>query len=214
MAEALGLAAEEVLTTTRAVRRRLDLTRPVPRRTVVDCVRVAQQAPCGDGRYRQHWLLVTDPGLRAEIGRYYRLSCERYQVTGAMSGPSVRSAAYLAEHLARVPVLALACLETGGPLSAGSQASVWATVLPSVWSYMLAARDRGLGTVWTTRHLAYAAEVAELLGIPPGVHQAALVPTAYHRGTAFRPASRPPVESVTHLDRWSTASAEVVGVGG
>ncbi|MBB4912852.1 AfsA-related hotdog domain-containing protein [Actinophytocola algeriensis] len=80
--------------------------------------------------------------------------------------------------------------------------SLWATLLPSVWSYMLAARSRGIGTVWTTRHLSYAAEVAELLDIPSGVHQAALVPTAYYRGSTFRPAPRPPLESSLHVDRW------------
>ncbi|GAB3451565.1 nitroreductase family protein [Actinophytocola sediminis] len=190
------------MTTTRAVRRRLDLTRPVARRVVVDCVRVAQQAPCGSGVFGQHWVLVTDSALRAEIARYYRLSCAAYPLPRGMGARSVDSAAYLAERFAEVPVLALACVETGRPLPEGSQVSLWAAVLPSVWSYQLAARSRGLGTVLTTRHLMYANEIAELLGIPAGVHQAALVPTAYYRGETFRPANRPPTESVTHFDRW------------
>jgi nitroreductase len=202
-----ALSTDELLTTTRAVRRRLDLTSPVPLREVVDCLRIAQQAPCGAGQYRQHWVVVTEPGVRAEIARLYRASCDRYPLRvseepGAVSQRSADSAGHLAEHFAEVPVLVLACLDTGGPLPAGNQASLWATLLPSVWSYMLAARSRGLGTVWTTRHLTYATEIAELLGIPPGVHQAALIPTAYYRGATFRPASRPPLESNLHLDRW------------
>jgi nitroreductase len=201
-----ALTSDELLTTTRAVRRRLDLTRPVPLREVLDCLRVAQQAPCGTGQHRQHWVVVSDVGLRAEIARLYRASYDRY-ATGTGAGPAaqrlVEGTRYLAEHLAEVPVLVLACLDTGGPLPNGNQASTWATLLPAVWSYMLAARSRGLGTVWTTRHLTYAGEIAALLGIPAGVHQAALIPTAYYRGASFRPANRPPLESAVHLDQWS-----------
>jgi nitroreductase len=202
-----ALSTDELLTTTRAVRRRLDLTRPVPLTEVVDCLRIAQQAPCGTGQYRQHWVVVSEPAVRAEIGRLYRASCDRYRLRvgdgpGEVTQRSADSADHLANHLAEVPVLVLACLDTGGPLVAENQASLWATLLPAVWSYMLAARGRGLGTVWTTRHLAHADEIAELLGIPPGVHQAALIPTAYHLGTTFRPASRPPFEESLHVDRW------------
>lgn len=197
----MTLTSDELLTTTRAVRRRLDLTRPVPLREVLDCLRVAQQAPCGTGQYRQHWVVVSDADLRAEIARHYLASYDRY----AAREPDpvlAEGTRYLAEHLAEVPVLVLACLDTGGPLPAGNQASTWATLLPAVWSYMLAARGRGLGTVWTTRHLTYASEIAELLGVPAGVHQAALVPTAYYRGESFRPANRPPLESAVHLNQW------------
>jgi nitroreductase len=201
------LSGDELLTTTRAVRRRLDLGRPVPLAEVVDCLRIAQQAPNGVGQYQQHWVVVRDPAVRAELARLYRKSCARYEVRvgdgpGAMSRRSAEGASHLAEHFDEVPVLVLACLDTGGPLPTGNQASLWATLLPSVWSYMLAARSRGIGTVWTTRHLSYAAEVAELLDIPSGVHQAALVPTAYYRGSTFRPAPRPPLESSLHVDRW------------
>ncbi len=203
----LALGPDELLTTTRAVRRRLDLTREVPRQEITDCLHIAQQAPCGTGRYGQHWIVITDPGIRAEIGRIYRKSCDLHAMKisdapGAPSRRSADSARYLAEHLAEVPVLVLACLDTGRPLPEGNQASLWATLLPAVWSYMLAARSRGLGTVWTTRHLTYAAYVAGLLGIPAGVHQAVLVPTAYYRGATFRPAKRTPAEAVVHLDRW------------
>jgi nitroreductase len=190
-----------LLTTTRSVRRRLDLDRPVPMALVEDCLRIARQAPCGSGRNIGHWIVITDPAIRAEIGEVYRSAFER-NAGSLRSTPSLDSARYLAHRLGEVPVLVLACLETGGPLPGGSQASLWGSLLPSVWSYMLAARVRGLGTVLTTAHLAGERQVAELLGIPPEVHQGALIPTAYYLGDTFRPAARSPLEGVLHRERW------------
>jgi len=112
------------------------------------------------------------------------------------------SAQYLANHMGEVPVLVLACIETGAELSAENQAGLWGSLLPAAWSYQLAARARGLGTAWTTLHLSYEREVAELLGIPAHVRQGVLLPTAYYTGETFRPAPREPLESVLHVDRW------------
>ncbi|WP_428964964.1 nitroreductase family protein [Micromonospora fluostatini] len=219
------LTPDGLLTTTRAVRRRLDLTRPVPRALVEECLRVAQQAPSGSGRNVTHWIVVTDPDTRTRLGDIYRSAFTEQQSgrggtkpgggtgragngTGDATGPagaagrSLASATYLADRLGEVPVLVLACVATPGPLPEGNQAGFWGSVLPAVWNYQLAARARGLGTVWTTAHLRREAEVARLLGIPAGVHQAALVPTAWYRGEGFRPAARPPLASVLHDDRW------------
>ncbi|GAA0934683.1 nitroreductase family protein [Nonomuraea longicatena] len=195
------VTSDRLLTTTRSVRRRLDLDRPVPLALVEECLRIAQQAPCGSGRNLAHWVVVTDPATRAEIGEVYRSAFER-AAGSRRSTPSLDSARYLAHRLGEVPVLVLACLETGGPLPDGNQAGLWGSLLPSVWSYMLAARARGLGTVLTTAHLAGERQVAQLLGIPPGVHQGALIPTAYYLGDTFRPATRPPLEGVLHRERW------------
>lgn len=116
----------------------------------------------------------------------------------------MRSAEYLAEHIAAVPVLVIPCLELeSGVLPEGSQASLWGSVLPAAWSYMLAARARGLGTAWTTVHLAYEQQVAEILDLPANVRQAALIPTAHTIGSDFRPARRRPLEDVLYIDRWS-----------
>ncbi|GII04652.1 nitroreductase family protein [Planobispora takensis] len=221
-----GLTPDGLLTTTRSVRRRLDLGRPVPVALVGECLRIAQQAPCGSGRNAGHWIVVSDPATRAAIGELYRRAFDRYvsspaspkpagQAAGPGPGPaggenpreasrrrSLDSAGHLARHLGEVPVLVMACLDSGGPLPGGSQAGLWGSLMPSVWSYMLAARARGLGTAWTTAHLAYEREIAELLGIPPGVHQGALIPTAYYLGDTFRPAARPPLQGVLHHDRW------------
>ena len=112
------------------------------------------------------------------------------------------SAVWLGDHMGKVPVLVLPCIRTGRPLQAVNQAGLWGSLLPAAWSYCLAARARGLGTAWTTLHLGREAEVAELLGIPDGVHQGALIPTAYYTGETFKPAPREPLDSVLHLDRW------------
>ncbi|MEN0129545.1 MAG: nitroreductase family protein, partial [Brevundimonas sp.] len=201
----LPLMPDELLTTTRSVRKRLDLTRPVPIELVRECVEIALQAPSGSNRQGWHWVVVTDPDLRAAVGDVYRRAVERYLAGPGFAGRLFQddphraevqqrvgdSVAYLGEHLGEAPVLVIPCL-TSPNLSAGNQAGLWGSLLPAAWSYMLAARARGLGTAWTTLHLAYEAEVAELLGIPADVHQGALIPTAYYTGETFRPAPRQP----------------------
>ena len=78
-----------------------------------------------------------------------------------------------------------------------------ASIVPATWSFMLAARARGLGTCWTTFHLAHEREAAELLGIPyEAATQAALIPVAYTKGTDFKPGPRKPLGEVIHWDRW------------
>jgi len=211
------LTPDELLTTTRAVRRRLDLTRPVPMQLVRECLDIALQAPTGSNRQNWHWIVVTDTTMRAAIGEVYRRSAHEYlaspgSAAGLFADDSARSevqqrvgasVAFLADRIAEVPVMVIPCLrlKTEG-FPPGSQADIWGSVLPAAWSYMLAARARGLGTVWTTLHLDYESEVAQLLGLPEHVHQAALIPTAYCVGDRFRPAPRQPLDEVLHIDRW------------
>jgi nitroreductase len=214
----MNLTPDELLTTTRTVRRRLDLTRPVPLELVRECLQIAVQAPSGSNRQNWQWLVVTDPDLRAAIGAHYRQAVERYLASPGAAGklfgddperaPVQRrvgeSVAYLGEHMGEVPVLVIPAVQLGGSgrLPAGNQAGLWGSVLPAAWSYMLAARTRGLGTAWTTLHLTHEREVADLLGLPAGVHQAALIPTAYFTGDGFRPAHRAPLDSVVHVNGW------------
>jgi nitroreductase len=213
----LPLTPDELLTTTRTVRKRLDLTRPVPMELVRECLEIALQAPSGSNRQTWAWVVVTDPAQRAAIGSYYRRAVAAYlESTVAASklyaddpdrAPVQRrvgdSVAYLGEHLGEAPVLVIPCIRSGrGALDAGNQAGLWGSLLPAAWSFMLAARARGLGTAWTTLHLEYEAEVAELLGLPGNVHQGALIPTAYYTGATFTPAARQPLDEVLHLDRW------------
>jgi nitroreductase len=210
----LPLAPDELLTTTRSVRKRLDLSRPVPIELVRECLEVALQAPTGGNSQGWHWVVVTDPSLRSGIAEYYRRSYEAYRDAAARAVPPgggarattqqrVQSSAdHLADHMADVPVLVLACIEAAAELPADNQAGLWGSLLPAAWSYQLAARARGLGTAWTTLHLRYEREVSELLGMPPHVRHGVLLPTAYYTGETFRPAPREPLDHVLHLERW------------
>jgi len=194
---------DTVLTTTRAVRKRLDLHRPVPREVVEECARIAFQAPNGSNEQHWGWVFVDDPALRAEMARIYRdgmadVHREREAAGTAPDNSSperqrmVASVRHLADHLHEVPVLLVPTVT--GRLERESlfvQASRWGTVCPGVWSLMLALRSRGLGSVWTTVHLTREKEMAELLGIPHDqVTQAGLFPIAYTLGTDFRIADR------------------------
>jgi len=210
----LPLSPDELLTTTRSVRKRLDLTRPVPLELVRDCLEVALQAPTGGNRQGWHWVVITDPELRAGIAGYYRRSFDAYRDSAARGGVVadaarvatqrrvLSSSDHLAEHMAEVPVLVLACIEAAAELPADNQAGLWGSLLPAAWSYQLAARARGLGTAWTTLHLTYEDEVAGILGLPGDIRQGVLIPVAYYTGTDFAPAARQPLDQVVHWDRW------------
>jgi len=211
----MTLTPDELLTTTRSVRKRLDLERPVPLALVRECLEIALQAPSGSNRQTWHFVVVTDADKRAAIGEYYRRSVEQYLKSSGAAGrlfadDPVRgpvqqrvgdSVAYLGETMGRVPVLTIPCIEARR-LTADSQAGLWGSLLPAAWSYMLAARARGLGTAWTTLHLRYEREVAELLGLPAHVRQGVLIPTAYYTGDTFRPAPRVQLDDVLHVNAW------------
>ncbi len=195
--------AQTVLTTTRAVRRRLDLTRSVDFSLIRECLSVALQAPTGGSRQHWRWIVVCDEGLRSKIGGIYKAAFTARYAPAELSNPTLDSARFLAENLARVPVLVLPCLELESELlPVGNQAGIWGSLLPAAWNYMLAARDRRLGTAWTSVHLDREREVADLLRLPGNVHQGALIPTAHTIGQDFRPARRMPVDSVLHLNQW------------
>jgi nitroreductase len=202
-------SVDELLTTTRSVRRRLDLTRPVSRQIILECIQLAMQAPTASNAQDWRWLVITDADKRAAIAEIYRSIGAEYLAGAAedASDPQTQrvyaSAFSLTDTLDRVPVHVIPCLENridnSNMLTA---ASAWASIIPAGWSFLLALRSRGLGSVWTTMHLAKEQEVAELLGIPPTVTQAALFPVAYTIGTDFRPARRPSAETVTFWDGW------------
>ena len=206
---------DKLLTTTRAVRKRLDLTRPVPRDVLLECINVACQAPAGGNVQPWRWLVVDDPEMKAGIARCYwnayqpyiegqKQAVEQVGRTDASTLGIIDSSMYLAEHLAEVPVhvipIALNRLPEGA--DQGTAAGFYGSILPAVWSLQLALRSRGLGSAWTTLHLAYEAEVAELLGLPETVTQVALLPVAYYTGTDFKPGSRKDAAEVTYFNRW------------
>ena len=206
----LPLTPDELLSTTRAVRKRLDLTRPVDRDLLRECLALAQQAPTGSNRQDWHFVVVTDPQRRAPLAELYRRGAAIYLASGRSSAsrPGMEriaaSSAYLIEHIEAVPVHVIPCIagRTEG-LSLFEQAALWGSILPAAWSFMLAARARGLGTVWTTFHLQFEAEAAQILGIPQAeITQAALIPVAHTIGTDFKPARRAPVDAMVHWDGW------------
>lgn len=204
---------DHLLTTTRSVRKRLDLQRPVEREVIERCLDIAIQAPSGSNRQRWHFLVLTDPQVRWELAELYRKSFAEYAGSSApQSGTPARpdavrdSAIYLADHFHEVPVQVLFCYE-GRVEQAGvaAQASVYGSILPAAWSFMLALRARGLGSAWTTLHLRYEQAAAALLGIPKGYTQAALIPVAYYTGDDFKPAQRTSASVHTSWNSWGGA---------
>ncbi|MEX2627173.1 MAG: nitroreductase family protein [Ilumatobacteraceae bacterium] len=213
----LNLSADDVLTTTRSVRKRLDFDTPVDRAVVDECLEIALQAPTGSNRQTWHWVFVTDDAQKRALADIYHRNFQVYldaprQSYGAGDVREERmdlvrdSATYLAENFHRAPILMIPCIE-GRVDTAPSSATAgfWGSLLPAVWSFMLALRERGMGSAWTTIHLMQDGEreAAELLGIPyDDVSQGGLFPIAYTLGTDFKPAKRLPAAQVSHWNAW------------
>jgi len=217
----LGLSADELLSTTRSVRKRLDFDRPVERSVIEECLEYAVQAPTGSNQQGWRFLVVTDEDKKAALGDIYRKGWEIYAKMGASSSGDapaiprddrarqqmrvVSSASFLAENFHRVPAMVIPCLP--GRMGDGSSmmsASALASIIPSAWSFMLAARERALGTCWTTIHLLFEEEAAEVLEIPyEEITQIALITVGYTLGTDFKPATREGgAAAVTYWDSW------------
>ena len=210
----LGLSADEVLTTTRAVRKRIDFDRAVPREVVLECVEIAQQAPTGSNAQGWRWMFVDDPEKKAALADLYRRNFYPYVgmdadgapvPSGNPQGDRIRdSAVYMARRLHEVPLMAIPC-HTGRIDGADTfgQASTWGSILPAVWSFLLALRERGIGSSWTTLHLPNEREAAALLGIPyDEVTQVGLFPIGYTIGTDFKPATRVRAEKFVRWNTW------------
>lgn len=203
---------DRLLSTTRAVRRRLDLSRPVEPEVVLDCVRLSQQAPTGSNRQGWRWLVVEDARKRSALAHLYEAGASEYltQARARLSDEDQQtrrvydSAFWLMQHLAEVPLHVIPCIE--GRLSEDASnfaaASLYGSIFPAVWSFQLALRSRGLGSTLTTLHLSREREAAELLGIPENTSQVALLPVAYTRGADFAPASRPPPQDIVFWNDW------------
>jgi nitroreductase len=209
----LDLDPDQLLSTTRAVRKRLDFARLVPGQVIRECVAMALQAPSGSNVVTMRFVVVRDEKKRRAVGGIYREVYARYKASpsypGRPSGDAERdrvqqrvanSADYLGEHMGEAPVLVLGCNEGTDRTSALAGLG---NILPAMWSFMLAARARGLGTAWTSMHRSREQDVADILGIPyDTVAQAVLTPLAYTKGTDFKPAARPDPDAVIHWDDW------------
>jgi nitroreductase len=208
----LDLTPDELLSTTRAVRKRLDLERPVEREVLEECLQLAQQAPTASYSQNWHFVVVTDAAKRAALGELWRQVAYPYLERSGRGHPDdaaqrklIGSAVvHLAEHIHEVPVHVIPCVQgryegKPNPLVA----AMFGSIVPAAWSFMLAARSRGLGSVWTTFHLMHEREAAEILEIPyDEVTQVALIPVAYTIGTDFKPGRRKPLDTMVHWDRW------------
>ena len=202
---------DHILSTTRAVRRRFDLARPVEAEVIRDCVRLSQQAPSGQDAQGWRWMVVTDPDKRARLGEIYGrgLPGLRELEKGHEDDPKThrmyQAVVWLAEHLAEVPCHVIPCVLGRPPeqFEPALYGTIYGSIIPAVWSFQLALRSRGLGSCYTTLTLYYEAEVRELLGIPEDVLQVALLPVAYTTGTDFKIGKRPPPDDVIHWDHWT-----------
>lgn len=212
------VATDKLLTTTRSVRKRLDLTREVEPQVIQDCIDIAMQAPTGTNAQNWAFVVITDPAKKKFIADAYRNGGEMMAGSGYppplepgdprehVMPKVMESAGYLGEILEQVPVFVIACVRgrvESVPMVI-AQASTYGSILPAAWSFMLALRSRGLGTAWTTIHLFQEQAISELLGIPADWTQTVLFPVAYYTGDDFKPAHRLPSDTMTHWDSWGT----------
>ena len=213
---------DRLLTTTKAVRRRLDLGRPVEREVVVDCIRLAAYAPNASNAQEWKWVVVDDRDLVRECGEQYRkvlvpavsTMLESKLAEGDEAGARIsRSIIYLAEHMGEVPMLVFPCYDVAsadvrynrllkndsgdGTMTSGMYASIY----PAVWSFQLALRSRGLGSALTTAHQIDQPAMAAILGIPNTWDQTAMIPVGYTTGDDFSPSPRRPVEETIVFNR-------------
>lgn len=214
----MQLTTDQLLTTTRSVRKRLDLTKPVEREVIEECLAIAQQAPAQSNAQNWHFIIVTDAEKRAAIAELYRKAWDIY-VTLPLAAPNLtfdnpahnaaqirvtESAQYLVDHLHEVPVLVIPCIagRTNDEPTV-IQSAQWGTIAPATWSFMLAARARGLGTCYTSLHLFFEEDAAKILGIPyDEIMQASLIPVAYTIGSDFKTAQRDTLANIIHWDTW------------
>ena len=213
--------ADQLLTTTRSVRKRLDFSKPVDLAVIGRCLEIAFQAPTGSNAQGWSFVVVTDADKRRGLADLYRKAFELYannpDMRPTFSDDDLRmkqlprvvdSATYLAQHMHEAPVLVIPCIQ-GRVENAGTlaQASVYGSILPAAWSFMLALRTRGLATAWTTLHIMFEQDAAKILGLPEHVTQTALFPVAHYTGTDFKPAKRIPSAQLVHWNAWGAHRA-------
>ena len=215
---------DALLSTTRAVRKRLDFDREVPDDVLLECLQLAVQAPTGSNRQGWRWMVIRDPEKKAALADMYRRAGGDYLAAaaadldgGSQQGRVLDSANYLAQNLEKVPVFVIPLIigrmedavaeAPGGANLTNAAAGLFGSIVPAMWSFQLALRSRGLGSCYTTLHLGLEKEAAELLGIPDHMSQAGLIPVAYTKGTDFKPAKRGPVSDITYLDSYKNRIA-------
>ena len=200
---------DALLSTTRAVRKRLDFDREVPDDVLLECLQLAVQAPTGSNRQGWRWMVVRDPAKKQALADIYNRGGGEYLRAAAagadpatQTGRVMDSANFLAQNMARVPVMVIPLIVGRVAENVNGAAGLFGSIIPAMWSFQLALRSRGLGSCYTTLHLSFEQEAADLLGIPPHFSQAGLLPVGYTKGTDFKPAARPSVSEITYLDTY------------
>lgn len=214
---------DRLLTTTKAVRRRLDLKRPVPRDVIVECIRRACYAPNASNGQEWRWVVLDDREQIRRAGELYRdilvprvsTMLETKLADGDEAGARIsRSILYLADKMPEVPVMVIPCydrslklerysrlLQEDTTMSPEMNAASYGSIYPAVWSFQLALRSRGLGSAFTTAHQFDQPGMAKILGIPLAWDQTCLIPVGYFTGDDFTPSPRGPVEDVIVWNR-------------
>lgn len=205
---------DRLLLTTKQVRKRMDMSKPVPRDVLLECIDIASRAPMGSNLERNKWLIVEDAELKSKIADLYRKNSEPYFAqsgdvpTDDVAGRVVSSARHLSDEMHNVPAMVIPLrLDRVEEWPSGDVSGWYGSVLPGVWSFQMALRSRGIGSCWTTLHLGSEAEVSELLGIPDTVTQVALLPVGYYTGDSFSVAKRRPAADITFVNQWGNKAS-------
>jgi len=200
---------DRALMTTRGVRRRLDLERDVDDQVLLDCIDVAEQAPTGGNNGSRRWIIVRDQATKDRFQELYLEAgaswvieaAEKIEGTDHPNAAMMQGAKRLAENINRVPAIVI--LTIIGEHDGSGRPGLFDSVIQAGWSFQVALRARGMGTVWTSMYLNKAAEVAELLDIPDGLTQVCMFPVAYTIGADFSPTNkRLPAREITYFDRF------------
>ena len=213
---------DELLMTTRCVRKRMDLVKPVDPAVIEQCLEIAVQAPVASNWPWCSFVVVTDPAKRAAVAEYYCHAIMDVYLPWRKSDPLLYESSgpgfydsllYLVDHLHEVPVHIIPCVQ-GRPHEPNDwppliwQTASYGSVYPATWSLMLALRSRWLGASWTMMHLLHEKEVADLLCIPNTVTQVGLLAVAHYTGTSFKPGRRVPARERTYWNSWEVKEQE------
>jgi nitroreductase len=205
---------DEILATTRSVRRRIDFARSVDAALIYDCIDVAVQAPTGVGDETWRFVVLTQAEKKAQLAAIYRQSFDAFLTARAAElnaqGRTLESFSpnyrYLADHMQDFPVLIVVCREGRPPADTAGQIAFYGSVIPAAWSLMVALRARRLGSTWTTLHARYEAQTAAIIGMPATATAAVLLPVGHMKDATLRRAERTPARQVTYWNAWGAVA--------
>ena len=193
---------DEVLSTARSVRRKLDFGRPVEREVLLECIEVAVQAPTGAMGENWRFIVVETPDVKAEIATLYRDVLNEIVATRGI--PMKPTLAAHAERMHEMPAMIFVCMEGEPDANFSSHVGYYGSILPAAWSLMLALRARNIGTTWTTLLSARQEAVGNILGLPDNWRQVVMLPVGYTKDAVLRRADRVPAHEITFFNGWES----------